>query len=88
MNILERINQKLTQKNTAVADRPPNSDLVLLVGRFEVLNLKRLIGEMYFAANLITLTEDEIQLDGYFRFMEMSVIPVDFESYLDILRKI
>lgn len=88
MNILERINHKLSEKNIAVADRPPNSDLVLLVGRFEVLNLKRLIGEMSFATNLITLTEDDSQFDGCFRFMEMRVIPVDFESYLDIVRKI
>lgn len=69
-----------------VADRPPNSDLVLLVGRFEVLNLKRLIGEMSFRITGVTMTE--VEFDGYFRFLEMKVIPVDFESYLDIVRVI
>jgi len=88
VSILERINEKLTQKNKAVADRPLNSDLVLLVGRCEVASLKQYIGAISFAISGMTLTEEEIQFDGYFRFMEMSVIPVDFEEYLDIVRVI
>jgi hypothetical protein len=88
MNILERINEKLTQKNMVLADRPLNSDLVLLVGRFEGTSLKQYIGAISFAISGTTLAEEEIQFDGYFRFMEMSVIPVGFESYLDIVRVI
>ena len=88
MNILERINEKLTAKNKLVAERPSNCDLVLLVGRCEAASLKQYIGTMSFVSTGMTITEEEIQFDGYFRFMEMSVIPVDFEEYLDIVRKI
>jgi hypothetical protein len=79
MNILERINQKLTQKNTTVADRPPNSDLVLLLGRAEI----REIEGMRFAGYKLTS-----KIGGEWFFLDLRTIPVDFESYLDIVRVI
>lgn len=88
MSLIERINQKLTLKNKAAAERPPNSELVLLLGRAERESLKSYIGEMSFRTTGMTLAINEINFDGNTTFLEMLVIPVDFEEYLDIVRKI
>ena len=88
MNLLDRINNKLTEKNKQVAERPPNSELVLLLGREERRQAKAIMSASSFFETGMTLTEDEITFDGMITFLEMSLIPVDMDDYLDIVRKL
>jgi hypothetical protein len=88
MNLLERINDALTAKNKLVAERPPNSELVLLLGRDECEQAKNIMAASSFIEIGMTLTEEEIVFDGVTTFLEMSIIPVDMDDYLDIVRKL
>lgn len=88
MNLLDRINNKLTEKNKQVAERPPNSELVLLLGREEQRQAKAIMSAASFFETGMTLTEDEITFDGMITFLEMSLIPVDMGDYLDIVCKL
>lgn len=88
MSFLDRINTKLTEKNKAAAERPPNSELVLLLGRREVMFFKYYIADMLFIINRKDVDASDIRIDETFHFLEMRVIPVDFDEYLDIVRKI
>lgn len=88
MNLLEKINNKLSEKHKAAYERPPNSELVLLFGRREIEELKKFLRE-YGKYGKDKMADDcEIKISENFRLLEMSVIPVDAEEYLDIVRKI
>lgn len=93
MSLLERINQKLTSKNKAAAERPPHESLILLLGKKEMVEADNL----YYSVLNTRVVPKEPRTDagkglktigGQKYFCEILVIPVDFEEYLDIVRKI
>jgi len=89
MNLLDRINDKLTAKNKLVAERPPNSELVLLFGRNELEEFKLFCQDSYFSVlNVPIVSDEEIVFDGSAKFLDMLIIPVDMDDYLDIVRRL
>lgn len=92
MSFLERINNKLTEKNKAAAERPPNSELVLLLGKREMEAAEQMYYSVTYAKGFIPKIEDDGKalktIGGQKYLFEMLVIPVDLDEYLDIVRKI
>lgn len=86
MSFLERINNKLTEKNKAAAERPPNSELVLLLGRSEHREVRLIVRVIHFLETGVQIPEDSF--NEVFTFLQMQVVPVDFDEYLDVVRKV
>jgi hypothetical protein len=93
MNLLDRINDKLTSKNKLVAERPPVSDLILLLGKKEMEVAKSMWYSSFPTRGHAVVIDENLgkalkTIGGQKCLFEMLVIPVDFEEYLDIVQKL